>query len=118
MDLDDGTTAGRLRLNQQRLEQAIRTVPGWEDFNGTPESATGVAAEMIDGTRRISRSALWLVDCPSMQWLLLVVRAPSEAEAVRIGAEAASKYADSTPIVEVEYLDPNGTTGVLIEDAG
>ena len=42
----------RLKLNQQRLEDAIRTWPGYGDFAGTPESAVGVAAEMVEGSRR------------------------------------------------------------------
>lgn len=41
----------RLALNRERLQQAIRTRPGYEDFVGSPESAVGIAAEMIEGTR-------------------------------------------------------------------
>lgn len=38
----------RLYLNKRRLENAINTVPDYADFNGTPESAVGVAAELVE----------------------------------------------------------------------
>lgn len=49
----------RLRLTQERVESAIRTRPGYEDFSGTLESAAGVAAEFVEGLRGAPTAAQW-----------------------------------------------------------
>lgn len=38
----------RLRLNADRLNRAVASVPGFRGFNGTPESSVGMAATIVE----------------------------------------------------------------------
>ncbi len=52
----------RLKLNQAALTDHIREYPGWEDFDGTPESAVGAVQTILDAARADERQrvAEWL----------------------------------------------------------
>ncbi len=52
------------------------------------------------------------------EWLTLVVRAGDETEAIRLAEASAREYqGDEFQGVTLRPLDPEGPSGVLIEDA-